>query len=578
MKFRCFFLMASIAMFSSPSSAQDLTIHVNKKGKVGFVDKNGTEVVKCIYESAYPFSDGYAIVSKSGKSGIINEKGEVVLPLKYSSILPWSGNTYLVKSGKLQGLASKDGKIILPAKYSYISKPNCYGKALVAVGGKATSVGRKQYMQNAKLGIVDKNGNILVTPKFKSLYEFTKNMNGVAPYGGGLAMQGDLFYVTDTLKTDCSYLGFNKNYSTDKAGVMDGNGNEILKTGLYSQVMMPCDGMVRYYIIKNNETYCGYHNLSNGKKIEACRIKSKIQDITFITHGDFAGDMAPVNDGSWHFINKEGQTVRKDYKGIKFDNHGLWAALSVSGKWDVFDLQNKDIKELSDYDDINFPDTDGNDMIYVVKKDNHYGAINKSGNEAIPFIYDNATGVVHGFICVNKDGKWGVVSCVGSKIVPIEYDSILLPSERSTTDFWAKFNGKYYHFNSSAQKLSSVGYAAVSNFVKGIAHVRPADMTLENTEVNRAQMFVPNTVHKDIEQVDIEKSKDAFGILVNTNDQVVFSLPVSTLYIGDVFNNLSKQNFRNLNKSEEKDILLQVTKENRSYDLKSTLSEDEWNY
>ena len=103
-------------------------------------------------------------------------------------------------------------------------------------------------------------------------------------------------------------------------------------------------------------------------------------------------------------------------------------------------------------------------------------------------------------------------------------------------------------------------------------------MTLENTEVNRAQMFVPNTVHKDIEQVDIEKSKDAFGILVNTNDQVVFSLPVSTLYIGDVFNNLSKQNFRNLNKSEEKDILLQVTKENRSYDLKSTLSEDEWNY
>ena len=143
--------MASIAMFSSPSSAQDLTIHVNKKGKVGFVDKNGTEVVKCIYESAYPFSDGYAIVSKSGKSGIINEKGEVVLPLKYSSILPWSGNTYLVKSGKLQGLASKDGKIILPAKYSYISKPNCYGKALVAVGGKATSVGRKQYMQTQVL-------------------------------------------------------------------------------------------------------------------------------------------------------------------------------------------------------------------------------------------------------------------------------------------------------------------------------------------------------------------------------------------------------------------------------------------
>lgn len=50
--------------------AQDLTIHVNKKGKVGFVDKKGKEVIKCEYESVTPFVNDVSIVTKSGKKGI----------------------------------------------------------------------------------------------------------------------------------------------------------------------------------------------------------------------------------------------------------------------------------------------------------------------------------------------------------------------------------------------------------------------------------------------------------------------------------------------------------------------------
>lgn len=84
MRLRKILMVASVT-FACVAQAQDLTIHVNKKGKVGFVDKNGAEVIKCAYESAYPFSGGYAIVTKSGKSGIIDERGKVVLPLKYTS-------------------------------------------------------------------------------------------------------------------------------------------------------------------------------------------------------------------------------------------------------------------------------------------------------------------------------------------------------------------------------------------------------------------------------------------------------------------------------------------------------------
>ena len=64
--------------------------------------------------------------------------------------------------------------MVLPTKYSFISKPNCYGKALVAVGGKqSSSSDNKQYMLNAKLGIIDDNGRSnWIYPKYKEFMSF----------------------------------------------------------------------------------------------------------------------------------------------------------------------------------------------------------------------------------------------------------------------------------------------------------------------------------------------------------------------------------------------------------------------
>ena len=47
----------SLAMILSTCciQAQELKIHVDNKGKVGFADKNGNVVIKCQYESAQPF-------------------------------------------------------------------------------------------------------------------------------------------------------------------------------------------------------------------------------------------------------------------------------------------------------------------------------------------------------------------------------------------------------------------------------------------------------------------------------------------------------------------------------------------
>lgn len=61
-------------------------------------------------------------------------------------------------------------------------------------------------------------------------------------------------FLTDTLKTNCEYLGFNKNpLLTNKSGIMTGTGKEILKQGLYDLVMCPQGDMVRYYNIEKRK-------------------------------------------------------------------------------------------------------------------------------------------------------------------------------------------------------------------------------------------------------------------------------------------------------------------------------------
>ena len=574
-------LCLATILFATNVQAQNLKILVNKKGKIGYADQNGKEVIKCQYESAQPFSDGIAIVTKSGKSGIINTTGKVLLPLKYSQILPWNSELYLIKDGKKVGLANHQGKIVLPTNYSHISKPNCFGKALVALGGKATANEKKTYMANAKYGIIDVHGKILVNPKYKGLYEFSYDGKSTYPYYEGKRLEYSYHNTVDTLVTDCSYLGFSKNgLNIYKAGIMDGNGKELLKAGLYYFVMQPQSDMVRYYIVKKKQTICGYHNLNTGKNFQVAEFDKPIGDLNFWSHGDFIGNIAPVNGSSWSFIDNTGKILRTGYTSLKHSTTtGLWAAKNEDSKWEVFNDSNNDIASLSGFNDISFPVNQGDKEIYSVMKDGKYGGVTRSGEIVIPFEYDQMLGNSYDMVPVNKNGKWGLISANNKQLIPTEYANLILPSERETKHIWVmKSDSMYYHMNLVTNKLAAKGYKTASNFKNGVAHVVPLDMKVEDTQVNRAQMFAPNTSKATIDALDMTNSISSFGYLLNTDDVILIDLPVSTMYKDLIAKEIEKRGGKALTEMEKKNILLDVTRENRSYDLNSTLSEDEWNY
>lgn len=246
--------------------AQDLVVHVDKKGKVGFVDRSGNEVVKCVYDNAFPFKDGHAIVSKGGKSGIIDATGKVTLPLKYVSIMPWSHNIYVISSGKSVGLADHAGNIILKPSYTFITRPNSYGKSMVKAGNK--------------FGLIDSTGTVLIAPAYKYLREFSALGKDFVQYHEGYR-DGKEIEATDTLSTDCAYMLFSRK-ANESFGLLDGKGNILIEPqnlGFY--MMRPSNGMVRTYRVVGSTCELGYCNLATGKMFTVTTINKKLSDIDF---------------------------------------------------------------------------------------------------------------------------------------------------------------------------------------------------------------------------------------------------------------------------------------------------------
>ena len=361
---------------------------------------------------------------------------------------------------------------------------------------------------------------------------------------------------------------------------MDGKGKELLKPGLYYWVMKPCSDMIRYYIVKKKETICGYHNLNSNKAIVSATFKLPIDEIEFWTHGDFIGDIAPVNGDSWTFIDKSGNILRTGYQSLKHsENTRLWAAQKTSGQWDVFDENNINIDALSGFENIDFPTQKDDREVFTVEKESLYGCINRNGDILIPFEYEYALSNTYDAIPVRKDGKWGMVSPSNKTIVPTSFISILIPSERNTNDFWViESDSLYYHYDTEKEILNPVGYKEVTNFIGGIAHVKPVNKTLHNTTINRAQTSLPNASQTVSDVINLDEFKDSFGYLLKNDGTCLLDMPVSTLYKDAAIERIKTYGEKPLTDADKRKLLLDITKENRSYALKLTLSEEEWNY
>lgn len=178
----------------------------------GFINTKGEIVIPCKFEDARKFVDNRAWVKKEGEAHwtLINKKGEVIPTKKYEKVgymIEGSTDLLAVYENGALGWINPDGEEVIPCKYLGSTTFDAeFGLACVTLyNGTVEKYGfinkqgeieiPFQYVQSGttsfkngycranvggKTVLIDSKGNVVFTPKFGSLQDFSHGLMAVA--------------------------------------------------------------------------------------------------------------------------------------------------------------------------------------------------------------------------------------------------------------------------------------------------------------------------------------------------------------------------------------------------------------
>lgn len=333
---------------------------VNKDGKWGFIDKNGTAVVSLIYDSVGDFYEGLAWVKKDGKYGFIDKNGTVVVPLIYDNVdLP---DHYNLRNPFLKGLAcvKKDGK------YGFIDKSGTMVVPLIYDGASAFREEVAVVRQGQRHGLIDKDGMVVVPPIYDYINIFREGIASVNKDGewGFIDKDGTVVVplIYDRIGT------FNEGFAwvekDGKYGFVDKTGAIVVPLSYKEWDIMDLSpregltGVLKLTGMFENGVGCGF--IDNTGTVAVPLIYDRVESFS-------EGFASVCKDGQWGFIDKDGtMAVSLIYDSVGNFHEGL--------AW--------------------------------VEKDRKWGFIDKKGMVVVPLIYDWNASFYEGNTWVIKNGKW----------------------------------------------------------------------------------------------------------------------------------------------------------------------------
>lgn len=146
----------------------------------GFVDKSGSLVIPCEYESVGEFHDGLAWVYDKANAyyGFIDKTGKLALPFRYSNVwVNFDNGMAVVEIGKSKLVIDKTGKEVIPQGYAFVKKIS--SETLVVVSLDENGNANGYYFMN-------KAGRVVGTAVYDNYYGTSFNfVDGLAQNGKG---------------------------------------------------------------------------------------------------------------------------------------------------------------------------------------------------------------------------------------------------------------------------------------------------------------------------------------------------------------------------------------------------------
>jgi len=157
----------------------------------GVVNKNGHENVPPMYQGIFKCKEGYKTLL-DGKTGMLTKEGDVMFEPSYDFVTALDNKTYIVIQNGLYGLLNKSGKQLIPPRYQFINqfeddrafvmKDNLWGiinsEGVELVAPLYNSIEKTKdnnlysVWLNAKQGLIDKDGRVVVKPSYDDISIF----------------------------------------------------------------------------------------------------------------------------------------------------------------------------------------------------------------------------------------------------------------------------------------------------------------------------------------------------------------------------------------------------------------------
>ena len=310
-----FLLAFTLLLFPITCSAQGTPYFlVTVEGKQGFIDKSGKVVIKPYYEQVHSFVDELAPVKINGKWGFIDKLGRRFIHPQFDEIR-WSFHEGLasVRAGDKWGFIDKNGKFIIEPNLEYghyfvdarsiinVGKNTELRHGIIDKSGKliteqlfewsgwSFSEGLLDVKVNGKWGYVDRNGSMVIPPKYKDARGFSEGLAAVAFDDG-----------------------------RNKWGFIDRNGD----------VIIPAEFDDAFYFSEGLGTIRTNDKIGFIDKSGKIVIEPKFEH----TYGFSEGLAAVRVNGKWGFINTSGRfVVKPKYDDVWSFENGL-AGVAI-GKW-----------------------------------------------------------------------------------------------------------------------------------------------------------------------------------------------------------------------------------------------------
>lgn len=463
---------------------QDLHVGSDKKGRLGYFDEDGKEVISCKYEEAEEFRHGTARVMEDGEYSIIDTRGKRIGG-KYTVMIEYANTEfYLVADGgKDLKPGDKQEKSKLAQAFSFSTNTLKKGSR-AGMNTKVFKGSTEHMLKGAKWGLIDRQGREVIDVEYDELSD---------PVDGCIFVKkGDKYGFYDehfnlVVKPAYKDIGRFNNLGLcwvsngSKMGVIDRHGQFVIPLKYkYVSTFAPAEAdddaafarqvlevsRMEESLDEPSKFFDGEIVALAEKRLNELELRDSILKTTFST--DTYTKLFNIDNA---------ERSSKKIGAVKFghlepmpdsDVPYLWCAqkgvtwsTGLPGNISVVDVHGRDICPAKRYSEVYKP-TDGM-MLFCISdkkgKNKQYGFYNidtgkevllDQGDKCHPFrqglcliergepatmyyvdkdlrpvsdYYEQAFSFAEGYSVVKSGGKFGAINTLGEVVVPIKYDT-----------------------------------------------------------------------------------------------------------------------------------------------------------